>query len=83
MKTDFGLAASMGKRLSDVQIDNARTVIRRAMKGYKQGKMLIRTMPNIPVTSKGSEARMGKGKGAIDYWGVWVSPGEIIVNKQN
>ena len=80
MRTDYGLCATEGKRLKDIQIDNARTVIRRAMKGYKQAKFVIRTMPNIPVTSKGSEARMGKGKGAIDYWGVWVSPGQVLVS---
>ena len=79
---DYALVASQGGRLKDIQIDNARTVIRRTIKPFKGAKFFIASMPDTPFTAKGSEARMGKGKGAVDYWGVWLAPGQTIMEVQ-
>ncbi len=78
MTGDYALIAEEGGRLKDFQIDAARTMIRRAVKPFKGSKFVIGAMPDRPFTSKGSEARMGKGKGAIDFWGVWVAKGKVL-----
>lgn len=75
---DYGLQVLEGGRLNDKQLDNARTAIRRVLKADKGSKLILRAFPDRPVTSKGSEARMGKGKGAVDYFAKWLSPGAIV-----
>ncbi len=44
----------------------------------RQGRVWIRVFPDVPVTDKPAEVRMGKGKGAIEYWAARVAPGRIM-----
>ncbi|KND01065.1 ribosomal protein L16 [Spizellomyces punctatus DAOM BR117] len=76
---EYGLQALEGGRLSDVQLDSARTGMRRVLKGEKGGKFFLRCFPDRPVTSKGAETRMGKGKGAVDYFATWVAEGRVVL----
>ena len=62
----YGLRALESGRISARQIEAARRVITRRMK--RRGKVWIKIFPSTPVTSKPVEVRMGKGKGAVDYW---------------
>ncbi|WP_375669594.1 50S ribosomal protein L16, partial [Bartonella sp. MR168JLCBS] len=54
----------------------ARRAITRYMK--RSGRVWIRIFPDLPVTSKPTEVRMGKGKGGVEYWAARVAPGRII-----
>ncbi|MDO5606730.1 MAG: 50S ribosomal protein L16, partial [Paracoccus sp. (in: a-proteobacteria)] len=58
------------------QIEAARRAITRHMK--RQGRVWIRIFPDVPVSSKPTEVRMGKGKGSVDYWAARVHPGRIM-----
>ena len=58
------------------QIEATRRAITREMK--RQGKVWIRVFPDVPVTAKPIEVRMGKGKGAVDRWVARVAPGRIL-----
>ena len=58
------------------QIEASRIAVTRYMK--REGKVWIRIFPDKPVTSKPAEVRMGKGKGAPEYWAATVSPGRIL-----
>ncbi len=58
------------------QIESARVAITRTMK--RSGKLWIRIFPDKPVTKKPAETRMGKGKGAPEYWVAVVKPGRIM-----
>ena len=73
---DFGLKALEPGRITSRQIEAARIAITRKMK--RVGKVHIRVFPDKPITSKPAEVRMGKGKGAIDYWAASIHPGRII-----
>ncbi|KAJ3089851.1 mitochondrial ribosomal large subunit component [Quaeritorhiza haematococci] len=79
----YGLAAVEGGRLKASQLENARTGIRRVIKQDKGSKIILRAFPHRPVTAKGSESRMGKGKGAVDYFGTWVKEGSVIFEVRN
>ena len=72
----FGLKATEPDRVTARQIEAARRAITREMK--RQGRVWIRVFPDVPVTSKPTEVRMGKGKGAVDYWAARVKPGRIM-----
>ncbi|KTF05463.1 50S ribosomal protein L16 [marine sediment metagenome] len=58
------------------QIEAARRAITRHMK--RQGRVWIRIFPDVPVSSKPTEVRMGKGKGSVDFWAARVHPGRIM-----
>jgi large subunit ribosomal protein L16 len=58
------------------QIEAARRAITRHMK--RQGRVWIRIFPDVPVSAKPTEVRMGKGKGSTDYWAAKVKPGRIM-----
>lgn len=60
----FGLKATEPERVTARQIEAARRAITRHMK--RQGRVWIRVFPDVPVTSKPTEVRMGKGKGSVD-----------------
>ncbi|KAJ3412319.1 mitochondrial ribosomal large subunit component [Chytridiales sp. JEL 0842] len=75
---NYGIRVTEGGRLKDSQIDAARTVIRRALKEEKGSKFYIRAFPARPVTAKPAQTRMGKGKGAVEYYAVWVSKGKLV-----
>ncbi len=71
-----GLKAVEPERVTARQIEAARRAITRHMK--RAGRVWIRIFPDVPVTSKPTEVRMGKGKGAVDYWACRVKPGRIM-----
>ncbi|GAA4662081.1 50S ribosomal protein L16 [Bartonella pachyuromydis] len=72
----YGLKAVEPERITARQIEAARRAITRYMK--RSGRVWIRIFPDLPVTSKPTEVRMGKGKGSVDYWAVRVAPGRIM-----
>ncbi|MFC4624975.1 50S ribosomal protein L16 [Daeguia caeni] len=72
----FGLKALEPERVTARQIEAARRAITRHMK--RAGRVWIRIFPDLPVTSKPTEVRMGKGKGSVDYWACRVAPGRIM-----
>lgn len=73
---DYGLQATEPVWLTSRQIEAAR----RAMVRYirRRGKIWIRVFPDKPVTQKAAETRMGKGKGAVEYWVAVVKPGRVL-----
>jgi large subunit ribosomal protein L16 len=72
----FGLKAVEPDRVTARQIEAARRAITRHMK--RAGRVWIRIFPDLPVTSKPTEVRMGKGKGSVDYWACRVAPGRVM-----
>jgi large subunit ribosomal protein L16 len=72
----FGLKATQPERLTARQIEAARRAITRHMK--RQGRLWIRVFPDVPVSRKPAEVRMGKGKGTPEYWVCRVKPGRIL-----
>ena len=72
----FGLKALEPERVTSRQIESARKAITRHLK--RAGKMWIRIFPDVPVAKKPAEVRMGKGKGANEYWACRVKPGRIM-----
>ncbi|MCJ8141446.1 50S ribosomal protein L16 [Ancylobacter gelatini] len=72
----FGLKALEPERVTARQIEAARRALTRHMK--RAGRVWIRVFPDVPVSSKPTEVRMGKGKGAPDYWAAKVKPGRIM-----
>ena len=72
----FGIKALEETWISARQIEAARIAVTRYMK--RQGQVWIRIFPDKPITSKPAEVRMGKGKGAPDYWAAVVRPGRIL-----
>ena len=73
---DFGLKSMEPKWLTSRQIEAARVALNRYMK--REGKVWIRIFPDKPITKKPAEVRMGKGKGAPEYWVAVIKPGTII-----
>ena len=72
----FGLKAVEPERVTARQIEAARRAITREMK--RQGRVWIRIFPDVPVSKKPTEVRMGKGKGSVEYWAARVKPGRIV-----
>ena len=72
----FGLKAMEPERITARQIEAARRAITREMK--RQGKVWIRIFPDVPVSKKPTEVRMGSGKGAPEFWAARVAPGRIM-----
>ena len=72
----YGLKAMEPDRVIGKQIEAARVALTRYMK--RTGKVWLRIFPNIPVSKKPTEVRMGKGKGAPEFWACRVKPGRII-----
>ena len=73
---NFGLKAMQPAWITQRQIEAARVAITRQMK--RDGKVWIRIFPDKPFTKKPAETRMGKGKGAPEYWVAVVKPGTIM-----
>ena len=72
----YGLKALEPERVTARQIEAARRAITRAMK--RQGRVWIRIFPDVPVSTKPAEVRMGSGKGAPEFWVARVKPGRIM-----
>ena len=73
---NFGLKALEPERITSRQIEATRRAVTRHMK--RQGKVWIRIFPDVPVTGKPIEVRMGKGKGSVERWVAKVAPGRIL-----
>ena len=72
----YGLKAIQPERIIGKQIEAARVALTRHMQ--RTGKVWSRVFPNIPVSKKPTEVRMGKGKGSPEYWACRVKPGRIL-----
>ena len=72
----YGLKAMQPERITARQIESARKVITRHLK--RVGRLWIRIFPDVPVSKKPAEVRMGKGKGSVEYWVCKVKPGRIM-----
>jgi len=73
---DFGLQALEPGWVSARQIEAARRSLVHQMK--RRGKVWIRIFPDKPITHRAAESRMGKGKGAVEYWAAVVKPGRVM-----
>jgi len=72
----YGLKALSPERITARQIEAARRAITRHLR--RAGRVWIRIFPDVPVSSKPAEVRMGKGKGAPEFWVARVAPGRIL-----
>lgn len=73
---EYGLKAVARGRITARQIEAARRAMTRHVK--RGGKIWIRVFPDVPITTKPLEVRMGKGKGNVDYWVAKVQPGSVL-----
>lgn len=73
---DFGLKAVERGRLTARQIEAARRAMTRHIK--RGGKIWIRVFPDVPISKKPLEVRMGKGKGNVEYWVSKIKPGTVL-----
>ena len=73
---EYGLKAMEPERVTARQIEASRRAISRYVK--RVGRMWIRIFPDVPVTKKPAEVRMGSGKGSVEFWAARVKPGRII-----
>ncbi|KAI9596282.1 ribosomal protein L10e/L16 [Syncephalis fuscata] len=74
----YGMRVCTGSRLTAAQLSAIQLSVKRKIKPCKGAKIYLRVFPDIPVTRKGNEVRMGKGKGAFDHWECRVPPGRVI-----
>ena len=72
----FGLKATEADRVTARQIEAARVAMTRFMK--RTGRVWVRIFPDVPVSKKPTEVRMGKGKGSTEFWACRVKPGKIL-----
>src|SRR5919106_3385223 len=72
----YGLKAMEPERLTARQIEAARRAITRHLK--RAGRLWIRVFPDVPVSSKPAEVRMGSGKGSPEFWAARVKPGRVL-----
>ena len=72
----FGLKALEPERVTARQIESARRAITRSMR--RTGRVWIRVFPDVPVSQKPAEVRMGSGKGSPEFWVVRIKPGRIM-----
>ena len=73
---DMGLKAVSGERITSRQIEAARVAMMRHVR--RGAKVWIRIFPDVPVTRKPAEVRMGSGKGSVEYWVARVEAGRIM-----
>ena len=72
----YGLKAMEPDRVTERQIESARRALTRHMK--RAGRVWIRVFPDVPVSKKPAEVRMGSGKGTPEYWVVRIKPGRVM-----
>lgn len=73
---EYGLKAVQPDRITARQIEAARRAISRHVK--RAGRMWIRVFPDVPISRKPAEVRMGSGKGGVEYWAARIDPGRIL-----
>ncbi len=72
----FGIKSLQAERVTARQIEAARRAVTRHIR--RQGRVWIRIFPDVPVSTKPTEVRMGKGKGSPEYWVCRVKPGRVL-----
>ena len=72
----YGMKALEPERITARQIESCRRAIQRHLK--RAGRLWVRVFPDVPVSAKPAEVRMGKGKGSTEYWACRVKPGKIM-----
>ncbi len=72
----YGLKAMAPERISARQIEAVRRTVQRFLK--RSGRLWIRIFPDVPISRKPAEVRMGKGKGTPEFWAARVKPGRIM-----
>ena len=72
----YALKALEPERIKEIQIEAARKAINRHLR--RAGKLWIRIFPDLPVTKKPADVRMGRGKGSVEFWACRVKPGRIL-----
>ncbi len=72
----YGLKADATERLTSRQIEAARRAMTRYIR--RGGKIWIRIFPDVPITRKPAEVRMGSGKGSVDHYAVRIKPGRML-----
>lgn len=72
----YGIKALEPARITSRQIESVRRAVQRHVK--RSGRLTIRIFPDIPVSAKPAEVRMGKGKGSVEYWACRVKPGRVL-----
>ena len=72
----YGLKAMQPERITSRQIESARKAITRHLK--RAGRLWIRIFPDVPISKKPAEVRMGKGKGSVEFWACRIKPGRIM-----
>ena len=72
----YGMKALQPNRITARQIEAARRAITRHIK--RQGRVWIRVFPDVPVSKKPTEVRMGKGKGTPEFWACRIKPGKVM-----
>src|ERR1700754_3785186 len=77
---EFGLKATDRARMTAREIEAARRAISRYVK--RGGRIWIRVFPDVPITQKPLEVRMGSGKGNVEYWVAKVLPGKVLFETQ-
>ncbi len=77
---EYGLRATARGRVTARQIEAARRAMTRHIK--RGGKIWIRVFPDVPITKKPIEVRMGKGKGNVEYWVAKIKPGKVLYEMQ-
>jgi large subunit ribosomal protein L16 len=77
----YGLKALEPGRITSRQIEAARKAVVRKTKKF--GNLYINIFPNVPVSAKPAEIRMGKGKGGLSYWACKIKPGKILYELSN
>src|SRR6187402_2385749 len=73
---EYGLKAMEPERITARQIEAARRSVSRYVK--RVGRLWIRVFPDVPVTAKPAEVRMGSGKGSVEFWAARIKPGRIL-----
>ncbi len=73
---EYGLQALQRAWVSAIQLEACRVAVNRNLK--RRGKMWIRVFPDMPVTKKPLEVRMGKGKAAVEFWAAVIRPGRML-----
>jgi len=75
----FGLRVLQSTRISAAQLGAVTTAIKRKLRVHKGSKIWLRVFPDIPVSRKGNEVRMGKGKGSFEYWACRIGRGRVLL----
>jgi large subunit ribosomal protein L16 len=76
----YGIKATISGRITGQQIESVKKTMLKKMQKF--GRLIIRIFPFLPVTSKPSETRMGKGKGSFSFWCSPIKPGRLIIEFQ-